>query len=118
MVDVVEETQNVNVDYKMHGRLIDKELDSSHGMVCRSKGSETVTMLVKLGFSYGLKNLLEALLNDAIEDTWNAERPPFAIIFFNKLPSDFLGAVVLQSVLDIAPFNFSSMFLSISSSSL
>ena len=59
-------------------------------------------MLVKLGFSYGLKYLLEALLNNAIEDTWNAERSPFAIIFFNKLPSDFLRAVVFKPVLDFA----------------
>ena len=57
-------------------------------------------MIVKLGFRYGLKHLLEALLNDSIEDTWNAKWSHFAIIFFDKFPSDFLGAIIFQSVLD------------------
>ena len=84
----------------MQLRLIDEKLHSCHGMVCRPKGSETIAMVVKLGFRYGLKHLLEALLNDAVQDTRNAERSPFAVIFFNKFPSDFLGAIVLQFVLD------------------
>jgi hypothetical protein len=57
-------------------------------------------MVVKLGFSYGLKDLLEALLNDAVEDAWDAKRSHFTVILLDKLPSDILGAIVLQFVLD------------------
>ena len=69
-------------------------------MVCRSKRSETIAMVVELGFSYGLKDLLEALLDDAARDAWDAKRSHFAVIFFDELPSDILGTIVLQSVLD------------------
>lgn len=100
MVDVVKKPQYVDVDYKMHRRLIDEKLNSCHGMVCRSKGSEAIAMVVKLDFSYGLKDLLEALLNDAVEDAWDTKRSHFTVIFFDKLSSDFLGAVVFQSALD------------------
>ncbi|MNI55788.1 hypothetical protein D3C73_1107600 [compost metagenome] len=69
-------------------------------MVCRSKGSETIAMVVELGFSYGLKDLFEALLNDAVEDARDAKRSHLTVIFFDELPSDILGAIVLQFVLD------------------
>ncbi|MDQ0917015.1 hypothetical protein QFZ78_003275 [Paenibacillus sp. V4I5] len=95
-----EETQYVDVDYIMHRRLIEKKLDSCHGMMCRSKGSEPVAMVVKMGFCYGLKDLFEALLNDPVEDTRDAKWSHFAVVFFDKLPSDLLRVAIFKSVLD------------------
>lgn len=100
MVDIVKKAFDIDVDYKMHVRLINKKLDSCHCMVGRSEWSKPIAMFVKMGFNNGFKYLFEALLNDAVQYTRNAEWSPLAVVFFYKFPSNLLRAVVLQFVLD------------------